>query len=337
MPVIRRWRFVAPVAVCAALALLSVAHFAKAESGGWKPDRTAEIVVTAGPGGNQDLTARAIEHIWREHKIVPSTIVRNKPGGGGAIASAYVKQHAGDPHFLLMVAPTLLTSRIMGRMDFRHDELSPVATLYDEYIFVSVKSDSPMRSGTDLIANLKSDPASARIAVASALGNHIHMGIALPMKAAGVDIRRMKVVAFKSSGQSMTALLGGHVDVAVSTLGTVLPHLEAGKVRVLGVSAPKRLGGNLAGIPTWIEQGARASFSSWRAIAAAPGVGKAQVAYWEAAMVALVRTPEWKADLARNHRESQFLSSEQTRRFLDAEYRELEAALGELGLAKSSR
>lgn len=320
-----------------ALALALVVPFAAsaAQSAGWSPQRAAEIIVTAGPGGNQDLTARAIQHIWQENKIVPASVVRNKPGGGGAIAYTYLNQHAKDPHYLMMLAPTLLTNRIVGKTAIDHKSLSPVATLFDEYIFVSVKADSPIKSGADLIARLKADPGSVSIAVASAVGNHIHMGVALPMKAAGVPIRKMKVVAFKSSGQSFTAMLGGHVDVAVSTFGTVLPHLEAGTIRVLGVSAPQRLGGKLASIPTWKEQGAPAVFSSWRGISAAPGVDAAAVKYWESAIAKLVRTDAWKADVAKNFREANFRGSEETRRFLNEQYQELEAALQELGLAKN--
>jgi putative tricarboxylic transport membrane protein len=208
--------------------------------------------------------------------------------------------------------------------------------LFNEYIFVTVKSDSPLASGRDLIARLKAAPDALSIAVATAIGNHIHMGVALPMKAAGVAIRRMKVVAFKSSGQSLTALLGGHVDVAASTFGTVLPHLESGRVRIIGVSAPQRLTGQLAGIPTWNEQGAKTNFTSWRGIAAAKNISDAQVRYWEGAMAAMAKTDEWMKDVERNHRSANFMGSQPASKYWDAQYAELEEALTELGLAKPS-
>lgn len=320
--------------VAAAVVLI---HDARAQAPAWKPERTVEIIVSAGPGGNQDLTARAIQAIWQQQKIVSSTVVMNKQGGGGAIAYHYMSQHTRDPHYLLMLAPTLLTNHIMGRTKFRHTDFTPVGMLFDEYIFVSVNADSPLKTGKDLIERLKAAPASQSVAVASALGNHIHMGIALPMKAAGVDIKKMKVVAFKSSGQSLTALLGGHVDVAASTLATILPHLEAGRVRVIGVSAPKRLSGALSKIPTWSEQGARAAFSGWRGMAAASGIEPSQVKYWESALTTLVRTDQWKADVAKNHRESNHMGSAETRKFLDEQYGELESALTELGLSKTTK
>lgn len=298
----------------------------------WKPDRNVEIVVSAGPSGNQDLTARMIQSIWQEKRIVPASIVVNKPGGGGAIAYTYVSQRARDPHVLVMLAPTLFTSRVMGQIKFQHTDFTPLATLFEEYLFVSVRADSPIKTGKDLISRLKAAPDSLSIAIATAIGNHLHLGLALPMKAAGVDIRKMLVVPYKSSGESFTALLGGHIDVAVSTFGTVLPHLEAGRVRVIGVSAPKRMPGLLATVPTWREQGADAVFSSWRGMAGAKGMTEAQVRYWEAALAAMANTDEWKKDVERNFRVPQFLNGRESSKYWDAQYTEVETAMTELGL-----
>jgi len=300
----------------------------------WKPERTAELIVSAGPGGNQDLTARVIQGIWQEKKIVPSAVVANKTGGGGGIASNYLSQHAGDPHYLMMLAPTLLTSRIMGTSKVDHNNYTPLAMLFNEYIFVTVKADSPIKSGRDLIQKLKAAPDSASIAIATALGNHIHMGIALPMKAAGIDIKRMKIVAFKSSGQSLTAVLGGHVDVAASTFSALLPHVTSGAMRIIGVSAPQRMTGLLAVIPTWKEQGANAVFDSWRGVVGAQGMSEQQKAYWEKAFAELGKTEEWKKDIEKNFRVNNYLAGREAARYWDEQYKELEEALTELGLAK---
>ncbi len=300
----------------------------------WKPDRTAELIVTAGPGGNQDLTARVILGIWQEKKMVPSAVVANKTGGGGGIASNYLSQHANDPHYLMMLTSTLLTSRIMGTSKVDHSNYTPLAMLFNEWIYVTVKADSPIKNGRDLIQKLKVAPDSVSVAVASAVGNHIHMGVALPMKAAGVDIKRMKVVAFKSSGQSLIAVLGGHVDVAASTFSALLPHVTSGAMRIIGVSAPQRMAGLLADIPTWKEQGANAVFDSWRGVVGARGISEQQKAYWEKAFAELVKTEEWKRDIEKNFRVNHFLDGRDAGRYWDEQYKELEEALTELGLAK---
>lgn len=304
---------------------------------GWQPDRTVELIAGAAAGGNLDITVRSIQRIWQDGNVVPSIAIVNKPGGAGTIASAYLSRHPGDPHKLMTLPMTVFTSRIMGQGEYRHTDFTPVAMLFGQYVFVTVRADSPVRDGRDLIERLRKEPASLSCAIATAMGNSIHMGLALPMKAAGVDIRRMKVIAFKSSGTSMTNLLGGHVDVVASTFGTVQPHLEAGRVRVLGFSAPTRLPGPLAGVPTWREQGADATFLNWLGVAAAKGITASQKAYWEAAFAALVRTEAWRRDLEKNSRVSTYMNAEDSARFLDRQYAEISEVLTDLGLAKPGR
>ena len=77
-------------------------------------------------------------------------------------------------------------------------------------------------------------------------------------KAAGGDAKKLRTVVFQGGGEAITALMGGHIDVNSSAANNVVPHMEAGKLRVLGVAAPKRLGGVLAAAPTWYEQIGRA-------------------------------------------------------------------------------
>lgn len=94
-----------------ALAAVSAGVHAQA----WTPQRTVEIVVGSAPGGSNDRTARQVERILTEHKLVnvPLT-VSNRSGGGGNIAYTHVNQRAGDAHILLVGTPALLTNHIIG-------------------------------------------------------------------------------------------------------------------------------------------------------------------------------------------------------------------------------
>ena len=79
----------------------------------WTPQKNVEIVVGSAPGGSNDKTARTVERILTMNKLIPSTLtVVNKPGGGSNIAFTYVAQHAGDPHYLMVGTPSLLTNNI---------------------------------------------------------------------------------------------------------------------------------------------------------------------------------------------------------------------------------
>jgi len=316
------------------LFLLSFLYCAYGHAADWKPDKPVELVVSVAAGGNQDITARTIQKIWQERRLVPGSVVINKPGGGGNLAYLYLNQHQRDAHMLMLLAPTMFTNRITGSSAAQLSDYTPLAMLFNENIFISVKADSPIKTGRDLSERLRKDPAALSVAVATALGNHIHMGIALPMKAAGVDVRKMKVVAFRSSADSLTAVAGGHVDVAASTFGTILPHLTAGRVRVIAVSAAQRLPGTLSNIPTWKEQGADTTFASWRGVVGAKGISDAQIAYYDQAFAALAATDEWKKDVEKNYWANNYLPSREAGKYWAAQYRELEDILTELGLSK---
>lgn len=307
-----------------------------ASAADWKPDRTVELVTTAAAGGNLDITARAIQKIWRDQKIGPLAEVVNKPGGAGAVATTYLGQHAGNPHLLLTFSMTPFASQIMGASNFQRADVSPICLLFGQYVYLSVREDSPIKDGKDFIDRLRRDPSSLSVAVATAIGNSIHMGIAIPMKAAGVDVRKMRVVAFKSSGQSVTNLLGGHVDAVASTYGTILPHVQAGRIRVIGFSGNERLPGALASVPTWREQGADAAFSNWLGIVGTKGLNQAQISYWERTFAAMAGSGEWRDDLSRNFRISSFLNNREALSFFDAQYIQIKEILTDLGLAKRS-
>ena len=234
--------------ICAALAALLFAGSACAQSA-WKPERNVEIISGTAAGGAVDRANRAVQKIWQDKKIleVPSTVL-NKPGGGNTIAWNYINQHAGDGHYVSIAPYTILTNKIIGMSPLSYADFTPIALLFNEYITVAVRTDSPLRNAQDLVERLRKDPSSLSIAVASALGNHIHVGIAKPLKTAGVDIKRLKIVAFKSSGESVTALLGGHIDVVSSTTPNVIGQLQAGKIRVLAITSGQRLAGALADV-----------------------------------------------------------------------------------------
>lgn len=317
-----------------ALALLLMAGTACAQSA-WKPERNVEIISGTAAGGAVDKANRTVQRIWQDKKIldVTSSVV-NKPGGGNTIAWNYINQHAGDGHYVSIAPYTILTNKIIGMSPLSYTDFTPIALLFDEYITVSVRADSPIKNAQDMIERLRKDPSSLSIAVASALGNHIHVGIAKPLKTAGVDIKKLKVVAFKSSGDSVAALLGGHIDVVSSTTPNVLGQLQAGKIRVIAITSASRLGGPLAGVATWKEQGVNIEFNASQGAIGPKGLAAPQLAFWENAFLKLSQSDEWKKELDASNWQSNYRNSQDTARYYEREYAEMKAVLGELGLAR---
>jgi putative tricarboxylic transport membrane protein len=318
--------------------VFTAALFASPQTGaatpGWKPDRQIEIIVNTAPGASPDRTARTMERIFRERKFVEMPIVvANRVGGGGAVAFTYLNQKPGDGHFLAIASKAILTNNLMGRGP-HHGEFTPVAHLFGEYIVIAVKADSPIRSGRDLIERLKKDPGAHSFGIATSLGNINHQSVAAAMKEAGIDLRKTKNAVFQASIQAHTAMLGGHVDVVPMVLGTAVQPLQAGQIRLLAITSPKRAPGVFAEVPTWTEQGYHVVTSNWRSVVGPRALSADQLAYWERATRQLVETDDWKKDLEKSHLSGEYLNSAETKKMMDSDYAKVKAFLGELELVK---
>jgi len=154
------------LAACALVLLTAPVHAQ------WKPERNVEIVVPSAPGGSNDKTARSVERIIHDKRLMAATLtVVNKPGGGNAMTMNYLNQHSGDGHYVMVGTPTILSNHIIGASALNYTDFTPIASLFNEYIVFAVKRDAPMKSGRDLIERLKKDPKSVSIGFATALGS----------------------------------------------------------------------------------------------------------------------------------------------------------------------
>jgi len=316
------------------LALAGASVVCSAQSA-WSPQRNVEIVVGSAPGGSNDKTGRQVERILNEKKLVGTTLsVVNKPGGGSNIAFAYVNQHAGDGHYLLVGTTALLSNHIVGLSSLNYQDFTPIASLFNDYVVFGVNADSPIKTGKDLAERLKKNPNSVSTGFATTLGSHNHIAAGLLVKALGGNARELKAIAFKGSAEAITAVLGGHIDLVTTAAGNAAPHVASGRMRIVGVAAPRRFGGQLASIPTWKEQGVDVVSGGWRAIMGPKGLSAAQVAYWENALARATKVPEWREDLEKNFWSDDFVTSQQFRKDLEKDYTDMKAVLVDLGLAK---
>ena len=314
----------------AALLLAGAAH---AQS--WTPSKNVEIVVGSAPGGSNDRTGRSVERLLNDLKLVPTSLtVVNKPGGGGNIMFSYVNGHAGDAHYLMVGTTAMLTNHIVGSGKLSHADFTPIASLFNDYVVFAVNSNSPRKTGKDLVERLKKDPQSIPLGFATSLGSHNHIAAGLLMKAFGGSARDLKAVAFKGAAEGITALMGGHLELVTTAAGNVAPHVQSGRLRVVAVSADKRLPGAFASVPTWKEQGVNLVYGGWRSIMGPKGLTAPQVAYWEGALRKASQSAEWKTELERNYWSDDFVTSVQFRKDLEKDYTDMKAVLVELGLAR---
>ncbi len=299
----------------------------------WKPERNVEVIVPSGPGGGTDKTGRAVQALLQNLKLVDKSVVVNKPGAGGRLGMIYLNQHAADGHFVSVSTVPLLTNHITGSSNLTYTDVTPLAQLFSEYILFAVRADSPIKDGRDLVARLKQDPQSLSFGV-TAIGGTSHMVVGQVIGKAGGDTKRLKMVVFKSGGEVTSALLGGHVDVVPAPVANLLPHIKAGKLRALAISAPRRLGEDLASVPTWRDLGVDASFDTWRGMVGPKGMTPAQMAFWDATFAAMTQSDAWKQDLAKNFWGDNYLNSSKAKSYLDREYKDFKGILTDLGLVK---
>ena len=327
------WRAFCVLAI-PVVAVLAISGPVIAQSG-WKPDRAVEIV-SGTSGGGAERSARLLQSLMQEKRLVTAPVaVVNKIGAGNALAYGYVGQKPGDGHYLLASTLSLTVGYLTGRSRLGYRDFTAICTLFDEYVVALVRADSPIANGRDLIERLKKDPASLSIGLSSAAGSATHLGIAMVLKAAGVDVKRLKIVIFDSASKAITAALGGHVDVGASSLSSAVAQVESGSVRVLGITAAQRVGGAYAQAPTWKEQGADAWFSSYRGIAAPKDLSEAQTAFWENVFAAIDQDARWQEDGEKNLVSRQFRRSRESRKYLDDLDAAMKSLLGELGMLKS--
>lgn len=299
----------------------------------WKPDKNVEIVVGLTAGSNQDRTARTLQKTWQDANAlgVTSTVV-NRVGGGGQVAWTYLSQHAGDAHYVQIASPTVITGHVTGQSRFQFTDFTPLALLGSQYLAAAVRADSSIGSGRELLERLKRDPYALSLGINSA-GSALHIFAGMLVKAAGGDPKKARIAVFQGA-ELMTAGIGGHVDCIVTVASNILPHVESGKLRMLGVAAPRRLGGALSSVPTWKEQGLDIVMPNWNGVFGVKGMSAPQIAFWDRVLAAAVATAEWKAFIDANQWEAEYLNSADYTKYLRAEDAKLRSALADLGLAK---
>lgn len=318
---------------CSGFALL-IAGGAAAQPA-WRPEKPVEFVVPTVAGGNNDIIMRTAQRILQDRKLVPVPIVvANRPGGNQYVAALHVHQRPGDPHYVLLANPAHFTNELSGLSAHGYRELTPLVMLLIENTVLTVRAGSSFKSMRDLVEKLRGDPDSVSFAMPSR-GGQPHLMLAAALKVAGLDPRRLKVVVYKGSGESIPALLGGHVDVMVSSAGSVLSVMQSGQARILAIGAAQRMTGSLAAAPTFREQGIDSiGVAAWRGLFGARALAPAHLAYWEDNFSKMNDTPEWRKHLEDGDVTPQFLRSREFTRYLESEYAATRAAMHDIGMLK---
>lgn len=323
-------------ALAAASAALLLGSPAQAQAA-WQPTQNLSYAIGVAAGGSVDLYARGIKQTLESLGLLNgrTMVAENKPGAGGLLALQQLQRARGNAHQLGTFHTGSIAGQVVGMLRADLNEFVPVAMLVEETTLVAVPANSALKTAQDLVAQLKRDPTSLKIAVAPLRGLNLHLAIAKPLKLAGVNVAQLTVAPFRSSAESMGALLGGHVDMVVATGPTVVPQMQSGKIRVLVSAAPKRGTGPLAEVPTWREQGVDADYVSYNGVLLPPGVDAEQIRFWEGALQKVAASPDWKALVEKSGNKPIFKGYVDSHRYMQAELKDTQTLVAELNLGSN--
>lgn len=302
------------------------------------PNKAITFSVPSGAGGGIDTTARSLSNLLASEGIVDSTItVENNPGGGQVVGTVdFANKEKGNDYKMLIVSTPFILNHIKkdGNSPVSFRDVTPIARLVTEYDVLAVAADSKYDSLEALFADLKKDPASISFAGGSGPGSLDHLNVIYPASQSGVDVKGVKYISYDGGGEALTALLGGNADVLSSDVSSVYEYVKAGKVKILGISAPKRLKGEFADLPTYKEQGIDAELTNWRGIYGPPDMSEEARAYWEEKVGELVGTEAWTAELEKQGWQDGYMASEDFIKLMEEDEAMYTEIYKDLGMAK---
>jgi len=302
-------------AICAAVAAIAPAVCAAAQ-GQTYPNRPIRLIVPFAPGGTSDLMGRIVG--TRLGEVLGTTVVvDNRGGAGGTIGAALTAQAAPDgytlllPHVGLAINETLYAMKQYNALT----DLAPISMLGDTPSAVVVTNALPAKSMQELITLARKQPGKLTYGSAG-IGSAAHLAMALLEHSADI---RLNHIPFKGGGPSLIATVAGQVDVSIPAYPTAVPHLKAGRLRILAVTGRNREP-TIPDVPTVSEAGVPGyAFDIWFALFAPAATPKAIVTLLNTEIVKALSAPDMREKLAHTGVNVETSSPERLAKHLRAE------------------
>ena len=263
------------IAGAALAALLPAADaYAQAEAAKNYPSRPVRWVVPFTPGASNDIIARLIgqklSEAWGQQFVVD-----NRPGAGGAVGAETVAKAPSDGYTLILAnpGPNVNTPLMMRKPLYKVEDFTPVVFIgYAPLIIIAHPGFQP-RNPKELLAFAKANPGKVNWG-SSGIGSSLHIGLALFQGATGTDVVH---VPYKGAAPAITDTVGGQINLMYTTTVSGETQIKAGRVKVIGVAAEKRVA-LLPDVPTLAESGIKdAEALVWFGMAGPPKMPRALV------------------------------------------------------------
>jgi putative tricarboxylic transport membrane protein len=290
------------------------------------------IMAPAGPGGGWDQTARSMQEALTAEGISGNVQVTNVPGAGGTIGLAqFVQEAAGNPSKLIVGGYVMVGAILTNKSPVTLDAVTPIARLTGEYEVIVVPAASDIKTLADLVAKLKADPGAVSWAGGSAGGTD-HITAGLFAKTVGVDPKLVNYVAFSGGGEALAAVLGNQVSVGISGYGEFQSQVEAGALRVIGVSSPDKVA--IIDAPTFKEGGVDLAVMNWRGVWAGPDLSAEQTAAILADVEKMATSASWQKTLETKGWINTWLPGDEFKAQLAKDIEATSAVLKDIGLVE---
>jgi len=252
------------------------------------PAKPVRIVVGFQPGGGTDIAARVIAQKLAD-SLGGSFIVDNRPGAAGNLAADIVAKSGRDGYTIFMANSTIAIPSLFKSLPFdvRRD-FSPLSNIALGPSVLVVQASLPASDIKGLIALAKSKPGQLTYG-SGGLGNITHLAMAHFATMSGID---MVHVPYKGSAPSLVGLMGGEVQLLFTSVPAALPHVNANRVRALGVSVFQRSAA-MPNVPTIAEAGLPGYYAaSWYGLLLPAGTPRGVVGTLSKEIVAIMRVPD---------------------------------------------
>ena len=280
-------------AVAAAIAASGTAHAQSTSV--WPSNKPVTIIVALSPGAAVDIETRMYAQKMTEN-IGRQVIVDYRPGAGSTIGTHYVVKSPPDGHTLIVMAPTFTFSHL-SYPNLPYDplkDIAPVALMSKRPSIVLVHPSLPVKSVSELIALAKKYPGKLNVGTAGA-GSFAELGWQWFGSITGI---KFTIINYKGGAPTSAALMAGEVQVALGGITQMMPHVKAGKVRLIGVTTPERSKA-LPDVPTMAEQGAPGfAYEQWVGMGVTGTTPNEIIQRLNAELVRAAKSPDILARLA---------------------------------------
>jgi tripartite-type tricarboxylate transporter receptor subunit TctC len=274
-------------ALSAALAFLGLAGAARAQD---YPSRTVKIVVAFPAGGPTDFVARVLADKLKGI-LGQSVIIENKPGANAAIGAESVAKSDPDGYTLFFTTAGAVVINPHMRANLPYDpvkDFAPITLVVNTMEVLVVRTDTPMKSATDLVALAKSRPDGIAMA-STGVGSPPHLALELFKGSSGANVLH---VPYRGAAPAVTDVVGGQVHAMFADLPVLMPQIRGGTLRPIGVGS-KRRASVLPDVPTLDEQGIKDVYAdNWYALFAPAKTPAPVIAKLNAAVNAVLKDPE---------------------------------------------